>query len=143
MVRPLRAEVLRPGRPVQDSVLPFDEDPRSRHLAVVVDGRVVSVGSLLPEAPPCAPERTDAWRIRGMATAAGVRGRGYGAQVLSTLLELAARSGGRLVWCNARATARSFYERAGFTATGEPFIAEGVEHIVMWRPLAATKDAHR
>jgi predicted GNAT family N-acyltransferase len=128
---------------VQDSVLPFDEDPRSRHLAVVVDGRVVSVGSLLPEAPPSAPERADAWRIRGMATAAGLRGRGYGTQVLSALLELAARSGGRLVWCNARTAARPFYERAGFSATGEPFVAEGVEHIVMWRPLAMTSDDHR
>ncbi len=135
MVRPLRAEVLRPGRPSDASVLPFDEDPRARHLAVVIDGRVVSVGSLLPEAPPWDPALTDAWRIRGMATVAEERGRGHGGHVLAALLELATQAGGRLVWCNARTAARPFYERAGFTATGEVFLAEGVEHIAMWREL--------
>ncbi len=135
VVRPLRGEVLRAGRPPEASVLPADEDPRSHHLAVEVDGRVVSVGSVLPLPPPWAPERTDAWRIRGMATRDGQRGRGHGGQILLGLLEAVTAAGGHLVWCEARVGAVRFYERAGFATVGERFVAEGVEHIAMWREI--------
>jgi GNAT superfamily N-acetyltransferase len=134
-VRPLRGAVLRPGRPPEASVLPGDDHPLSRHAAIIVDGAPVSVGSILPEAPPWEPELQGAWRLRGMATRDGMRSGGLGSAVLGALLEHARRQDGRFIWCAARVGAQPFYERFGFSTRGDRFMTEGVEHIHMWRNL--------
>ena len=131
LVRPLRQSVLRPGRPVEESVFPGDDDPRTVHVGARLDrgGDVVAVGSLLAEAPPWpVPDEvaTRCWRIRGMATRPDLRGQGVGAAVLHELLRRAELAGGALVWCNARVPALSFYARAGFTPVGAPFEAPGI-----------------
>ena len=148
LVRPLRQVVLRPGRPVEESEYPGDDHPLARHVAARLGhhGEVVSVGSLLPEAPPWPvpglPDEArsgggDARRIRGMATREGLRGRGWGRLVLDQLLEAAAAQGAMVVWCNARTGAVPFYRRAGFAAVGEPFDLAGIgEHLAMVRTLA-------
>ncbi len=135
VVRELRGEVLRAGRPPEASVMPDDDHPLSRHVGVYVDGELVSVGSVLPQVPPWAPDRAPGWRIRGMATREGHRGLGLGNTVLSDLIDYARSMGGTVIWCHARIGARRFYARAGFVPRGEVFVAEGVEHIIMWRPL--------
>ncbi|MGH8995739.1 MAG: GNAT family N-acetyltransferase, partial [Acidimicrobiales bacterium] len=101
-VRPVRMEVLRPGQPPEASVMPKDDHPLAHHVAVSVDGEVVSVGTIMPDSPPWDADRADAWRIRGMATRAGFRGRQLGGAVLADLVAWAADHGGTLVWCNAR-----------------------------------------
>lgn len=113
----------------------LDDDPRSRHLALSIDGRVVAVGSVLPEPPPWSEERQGAWRIRGMATKEGSRSLGYGGLVLRGLLEYAVSAGATLIWCDARLPAVPFYERLGFSTVGEVFVREGVEHRSMEREL--------
>jgi len=135
VVRPVRGEVLRAGRPLHTSVMPLDDHEDSRHLAVFMDDEVVSVGSILPGAPPWEPDAEGAWRVRGMATREGHRSRGYGEAVLAGLLRHARDRDGRLVWCAARLGATNFYARAGFETEGELFVTDDVEHIHMWRPL--------
>jgi predicted GNAT family N-acyltransferase len=135
VVHPLRMAVLRPGRPPGSSVYAGDDDPRARHVAVFSGDDAVSVGTVFPDAAPWAPERTEAWRVRGMATAEGLRGRGFGHSVLRALIEHAEVSGGRFLWCEARIGAPRFYERSGFVTEGEPFVLEGIDHIHMWRDL--------
>jgi len=147
LVRPLRHAVLRPGRPADESVYPGDDDAGSAHAAVrrPRGDVVVAVGTVLPSAPweavagdaggPEGPAPgVPAWRIRGMATAAGHRGGGLGTMVLGTLLAHVAAHGGGLVWCNARAGARALYQRAGFAADGDAFdLPEIGPHVRMWR----------
>ena len=137
VVRPLRGEVLRAGRPPEASVLPGDDHPLARHVAVSVGGQVVSVGSVLPEPPPWDLGRQAAWRIRGMATRDGHRGRGLGHEVLTDLIDHARARGGAVIWCSARTPARGFYARSGFVPVGEAFVTEGVDHVHMWRDLGA------
>jgi len=134
-VHPLRMAVLRPGRPPGSSAYAGDDDPSARHVAVYLGTEVVSVGSVFPDVAPWAPERTEAWRVRGMATREDVRGRGLGQLVLSALIDHARANGGRFIWCEARVGAPGFYERSGFIIEGEPFILEDIEHIHMWRDL--------
>lgn len=134
-VHPLRMAVLRPGRPSGASAYQGDDDPRACHVAVHVGTEVVSVGTVFPDGAPWAPDRTDAWRVRGMATRDDRRGRGYGRLVLDALIEHATANGGRFLWCEARIGAPRFYERAGFVTEGEPFLLEDIEHIHMWRDL--------
>jgi GNAT superfamily N-acetyltransferase len=134
---PLRQQVLRPYQDLADLVLPGDDDPSSAHVAVRDDGgRVVATGTVRREAPPWAPGRGDAWRLRGMATAPGHRGRGVGAAVLAELLDHVAGHGGGLVWCNARLPARRFYERAGFVVRGDEWDDPDIgPHVAMHRDL--------
>jgi GNAT superfamily N-acetyltransferase len=145
VVRPLRREVLRPHQPLEMSVYPGDDDPRSAHAAVRrrVDGEVLAVGTVLPDPPPWEPRRPDGWRIRGMATRGEARGRGLGASVLAALLDHVAARGGGLVWCNARVPAETLYARAGFMSRGQVFDIAGIgPHIHMWRTVSAEHQAH-
>ena len=134
VVRPLRAAVLRPGRPLADAVFGCDDHPDAAHFAAYADGQVVGVASVAPEDLPDEP---GGWRLRGMAVAETHQGHGTGAALLLAVVEHAARLGGATVWCNARTTAIGFYERHGFVPYGPEFVAEdtGIPHVPMRRDL--------
>jgi GNAT superfamily N-acetyltransferase len=134
---PLRKRVLRSHQEGEAVVLPGDDDPRAAHVGARDEtGRVVGVASVMPERCPWAPERPDAWRLRGMATAEGLRGAGIGTRLLRAAVDHVDAEGGTLVWCNARVGALAFYEREGFTAAGERYEdPELGPHVPMQRDL--------
>src|SRR5271163_2231048 len=82
LVRPLRAEVLRPGQPREQLIFAGDNAPETLHAAVAVDGRIVGVASVMREPYRHDPLPGD-WRVRGMATSFEARGRGIGAALLA------------------------------------------------------------
>lgn len=133
---PLRARVLRAGAPPESVHLPVDDRPdTAAFAATTTDGTVVGTAIVFPEACPWLPGPR-AWRLRGMATAEGRRGRGIGARVLDAVLAHVAAGGGEVVWCNARTPARRFYERAGFAVHGDPWDDPEIgPHVAMWRRL--------
>jgi predicted GNAT family N-acyltransferase len=139
VIRPLRAAVLRAGRPWSESVYPKDELATTVHLAALSAADVVvgcSTWFADPWTSPEAPAGELAWRLRGMATAPGVRGTGVGGRLLAAGLSVAREAGAGYVWCQARAAVQGFYERQGFRAVGGIFLAaHGVEHVEMWTPL--------
>jgi len=135
----LRQSVLRPHQSVAEMRLAGDEDPATVHLgAVDGTGEVVATVRLQPATCPWFPLRADAWQLRGMATAAHVRGRGIGAELIDNAVRHVCERGGGLLWCNARVTAEAFYVRNGFMATDrrwdEPVIGP---HVGMVREVAA------
>lgn len=135
VVRPLRAEVLRPGRPSAELIYPGDEAPDTLHAAVLLDGEVVGVASVMRYPHPRAPLADD-WRIRGMASRPELRGRGIGAALLASCEAHGRGHDGVRIWCNARAGARGFYERGGFSVEGECFEIAGIgPHHLMVKPL--------
>jgi GNAT superfamily N-acetyltransferase len=118
--RPIRHAVLRPGRPVAEAVFGGDDDPRSIHLGAFLGERLLGVASLTRTPyPPDGHERD--WQLRGLAVVGEARGRGVGGELLERAIDLAAREEGRVLWCNGRTTARTFYERHGMEAQGEEF----------------------
>ncbi len=119
-VMPLRSEVLRAGQPREAAEFAGDDQPDTLHLAVFDGADIVGVASVLREVLPAMPS-ADAWRIRGMASAPDMRGRGIGSALLASCERHAREQGATLLWCNARVRARSLYERAGMTVLGEPF----------------------
>lgn len=157
----LRWEVLRPGLPRESAKFPGDALSGAFHIAAydadaddgaVQDagaggpdaagteaagpgaGTVLGCGSFFPE--PCPGMAGSAYRIRGMASDARVRGQGYGAAVLLAGTQEARARGARLMWCNGRTGARGFYERYGYTVAGDEFVIEGVgPHFVFVREL--------
>jgi GNAT superfamily N-acetyltransferase len=124
--RPLRHEVLRPHETIE--ALAAHESGDAYAVGVFDGKRLISVGLIAPDG------QAGSWRIRGMATAPGERGRGAGSAVLDALLAHAVAGGASRVWCNARTPALSLYERAGFRAISDEFqIAEIGPHFVMER----------
>jgi ribosomal protein S18 acetylase RimI-like enzyme len=111
--RELRQVVLRPHETVE--AMAFGEASGAFAVGAFLGEELVSVGIIAPDGEP------GGWRIRGMATAPGARGRGAGSGVLEALLGHAHAAGARRIWCNARTPARRFYERAGFRVTSEEF----------------------
>jgi GNAT superfamily N-acetyltransferase len=124
-IRPLRHEILRPGRPFDTTLWDHDHDPDTLHLAAFQDDAITGIATLFPEAPPGEPcENT--WRLRGMAVRE-TRQRGGIGRALCDAAAIAAREkGGQILWCNARSHARAFYERCGFTSHGPEFHIEGI-----------------
>ena len=125
-VRPLRMRILRAGRPAPESVYPYDELPDTLHVAAVVDKQVVGCATVFPESLDGNP---DAWRLRGMAVDEAWQGKGVGSAVMERVRHELVTRGVRLLWCNARTPAVSFYRRHGWDTVGEEFLAErGIPH---------------
>lgn len=129
---PLRQRVLRPGRPLSECVFDGDDRADTIHFGVEFEGALVGIASLYREPPPYEPHETrepsepsetrdPSFRLRGMATADEVRGRGFGKALVRACLDHVARLGGGLFWCNARTAAAGFYEALGLRVRGEPF----------------------
>jgi predicted GNAT family N-acyltransferase len=134
---PLRAAVLRSGRPVQDAILPGDDAEQTIHLGAFADGQLVAVASLFHEPPPL-ESNSSAWRLRGMAVSPPAQGKGYGRALLQACFNHVAAQGGTVLWCNARATAKGFYLSCGFEVQGEEFEIPGIgPHFVMLRCINA------
>lgn len=132
---PLIHKVLRPHQAWAE-VVRIGATPGAVGLAAYLDDRVVGTAILSPETFPGDPDRAGTWRLRGMATAPELQGQGVGSRVLRTAVDLVASSGGTLIWCNARVSALGFYQRAGFTATGDPWDEPGIgPHVRMSRPV--------
>ena len=135
VVRPLRHAVLRPRETLADMAWPGDDDPATLHVAVLDGEEAVAVATITPDAHPKDPRAGD-WRVRGMATAAGARGRGHGTALLDRCLVHARREGAARVWCHARLRARGLYARAGFREEAGPFELEHIgPHVLMSRSV--------
>jgi predicted GNAT family N-acyltransferase len=90
-------------------------------------GRVVATGRLI--------ERDGVAVIGRMATDPSVRGQGHGAAVLLELQRQAADRGHPAIELHAQATARGFYERAGYVAVSGEYVEAGIVHVTMRREL--------
>lgn len=122
--RALRQAVLRPHQGLDE--LAAHETAGTFAVGVHDGATLISVGFVAPEGEP------GAWRVRGMATTPSARGRGAGAAVLEALVRHATEQGATRIWCNARISARSLYERAGFEVVSDEFeLPEIGPHVVM------------
>ena len=135
--RPLRAAVLRPNRPLADSIYPTDDDAETLHMGGYVDGELVTVATVFPDPlPESGMSDGRAWRLRGMGTRPDMQHRGYGRAVLEKCIEHVRAEGGTLFWCNARSDAVEFYRTLGFETLGEEQrTPHGTPFIRMLRPL--------
>jgi GNAT superfamily N-acetyltransferase len=128
----LRHAVLRPGRPLERAWFDGDDDPTTVHVAALQAEVVVGCATVMRR--PF--EGEDAAHLRGMATRHGHEGRGVGTAVLSAVEAAAQEWGVAIAWCNARTSARAFYERAGWTAVTPEFdIPDVGPHVRMTRRL--------
>jgi predicted GNAT family N-acyltransferase len=110
---------------------PLDRDPydfNADHVVAWDDGRLVGTGRIV---------RLDARtaQVGRMAVVADQRERGVGALVLEALERMAAMRGLRELIVHSQLAAEQFYRNRGFTREGEPFVDQGVPHVLMRKLL--------
>lgn len=97
-------------------------------VAVQEDGRIAGTCRVLIEEGVA--------RFARLAVRPDCRGRGLGAALLLEAEREAHGAGASRVVLHAQTRALSLYERAGYTAVGEPFEEEGIEHLTMEKAVA-------
>ncbi len=117
----VRRQVMYPQEEISYVQLP--EDNSGKHLGLYIGNKLVSIVSLF--------EQGNDIQFRKFATLADEQGKGYGSQLLDHVMQRASTEGKQLIWCNARVSATSFYERFGMHATGESWWKKGIEFIKM------------
>lgn len=132
--RPLRHAILRPHQPAERLIYPGDDTPESFHAGAFLNGRLVGIASVTPNAHAGAGWPAP-WQLRGMAAVPEVRGRGYGRALIAACLAHIAAHGGRTLWCNGRTSAIPFYRALGFATYGEEFVSDTGPHYVLWRAV--------
>lgn len=102
--------------------LEWDEmDALSLH-AVAYDqaGQPIGTGRLLPDG-----------HIGRMAVSKTLRGQGIGGAVLTALMQQAWARGEQEIVLHAQTSVEAFYQRFGFSRTGEEFSEAGIPHVRM------------
>ncbi len=122
---PLRHSILRPHQPIEEMAYPFDDEEGSRHFGAFMNGELIGVASIYPEAQDGQMAKGH-WRIRGMAVDTSLQGKGVGRQLVQACLNYANEKSAQTVWCNARTPAIGFYLSLGFNKVGEEFEIEGI-----------------
>jgi ribosomal protein S18 acetylase RimI-like enzyme len=121
--RELRYEVLRKplGLGMGAEELPFERE--SFHLVAIRDGRPIGCLLFKPEGKT--------GRIYQMAVDEKFRRQGIGSRMLAKMEEHLRDKGFTSAYLHARHHAVSFYEKNGYSVSGEPFIEVGIEHRLM------------
>lgn len=81
------------------------------------------------------PVNDEVIKLRQMATATAVQGKGLGKILVATAEETALDRGYKEVVLHARTNARGFYEKLGYQAFGEEFTEVTIPHIAMKKRL--------
>ncbi len=139
----IRRQVLWPNDPPETIQRLGDEAAGTRHVGGFWEGQLVSIATVILDAPPDQYQPT-AWRLRAVATLPEFQGRGIGKVVILHCIGYASGQGGTLLWCNARPNAVGFYERLGFQIEGD--LQAGLGHgprYYMWRSLPLSDGGDR
>ncbi len=121
----LRRDVLYPNESLQAVKVDHDED--GLHFGVFDQGQLVTVVSLFPG--------NGSAQFRKLATAPAAQGKGFGKAILAHLVDICKKENIKLLWCNARDTAVTFYDRLGYTKKGDYFVKGGINFVRMELPL--------
>ena len=135
--QPIREQVF-----IQEQAVPVTEewdelDAQSRHAIAWRPARheldqpqAIGTARLLPSRL-LTPFNERHSSIGRMAVLPPWRGRGVGRQLLQTLMAEACQRGDDVVNLHAQLHAVPFYQQAGFSIVGEPFMEAGIAHVAM------------
>lgn len=122
----VRHPVLRIGRPLKECAFKFDNHPESLHLGIELNGQIISVISALPFECDNFPG-VKAMRLRGVATLTKYQKKGLASKLVIEVEErLLKLKNIKLIWLNARISAKKFYETLGYKNIGETFNIKGI-----------------
>lgn len=122
---PIRQKVMWPTKPI--NFVKLKEDEIGKHYGLFMEEELISVVSLFI--------KKDNAQFRKFATLEKMQRKGYGGKLLSFLFEQANQAGVNRIWCNARKSKVSFYEKFGMCETNEQFEKEGISYVIMEKLL--------
>lgn len=128
----LRRRVLRTPLGLDYTPQQLAKEQADLHIAAYLNGRLVGCGVLT-----AVDVSGGVGQLRQMAVDPDWQRRGIGAQIVAFAEKLAAERGYREIVLHARETARPFYERSGFVATGETFMEVTLPHRKMVKRLGS------
>ena len=116
----LRSAVLRPDVAKIAAGLAYYEDDGAVHFGAYLKGTLIAVATFTPFAE--SGERDlESYQLRGAATHSNFQGQGVGQTMIGAGIGECFRRGASSIWCDGRSSAKTFYERLGFTPVGEEF----------------------
>jgi predicted GNAT family N-acyltransferase len=110
----------------------FDEDlsdDAKDHIIVAMEGENI-IGCVMLH-----PKNKEVIKLRQMATAVSVQGKGLGRILVANAEETAVENGYTQIVLHARISARGFYEKLGYQPFGAEFTEVGIPHIAMQKSL--------
>ncbi|WP_276504999.1 GNAT family N-acetyltransferase [Terrimonas pollutisoli] len=121
----LRQQVMYPKETLE--FVKLEDDALGIHLGLYQDDRLLSVISLF--------ERDRVVQFRKFATITNEQGKGHGTKLLQYVMDWAIENEKKTIWCNARLSATSLYEKFGMQQTGKSWEKYGIEFIKMQKQL--------
>jgi predicted GNAT family N-acyltransferase len=74
-------------------------------------------------------------KLRQMAVAENYRGRGIGRALLNAVEAAMKELGVDVIELSARVAAEGFYQKLGYQGSGDPYLEQGIPHILMHKQL--------
>lgn len=121
----MRKDVMYPSFTIEQVKLKDDEE--GLHLGLYNNSELISVISVFV--------RNDVMQFRKFATKEQYQNKGYGTLLLQHIMTMAVQEHCNVIWCNARTSAKKFYEKFGMCITGETWLQDGHEFIKMEKQL--------
>ncbi|RAJ87642.1 phosphoribosylformimino-5-aminoimidazole carboxamide ribotide isomerase [Chitinophaga dinghuensis] len=122
----LRRDVLYPNESLAAVMVEGDDD--GLHFGVYEGTQLVTVVSLFIKGPEA--------QFRKLATLPACQGRGYAKAILAHVSDICLHHGVKTLWCHARESAATFYNRLGYSKVGDYFTKNGIVFVKMQIPLA-------
>lgn len=122
----IRQQVLYPKETLE--FVKLEDDAFGTHLGLYQDDRLLCIISLF--------EKDEAIQFRKFATITSEQGKGYGTRLLQYVMDWALENKKKkAIWCNARLSATSLYEKFGMEQTGNSWEKYGIEFIKMQKQM--------
>jgi len=127
VTRRLRQQVLYPHLPIEQMLLP--EDEQGYHFGLYLENRLIGVLSLFMD------RLNHSAQLRKFAIEKTYQCKGYGSSLLQYVSNFARQEQIQTVWCNARVEAKTFYIRNRFKQSGAIFNKNGIFYVRMKKTI--------
>ncbi|WP_290792024.1 GNAT family N-acetyltransferase [Flavihumibacter sp. UBA7668] len=124
----IRQEVMYPGKSIELANVQGDET--AIHWGLQINNKTVSVISLFDS-----EKYGKSLQFRKFATLTIEQGKGYGTMLLNAVVDYAVEKRYQAVWCNARLTALSWYQKFGFQQEGHVWNKNGIDYIILYKHI--------
>jgi len=130
----LRIKILRKGI-AQNYIFKEDYSPSSFHLGAFTEAKCIGIASFIEKEHPHFGYKKS-YQLRGMAIEQNQQKKGIGKQLLEKSIAILQEKKTKILWCNAREVAVSFYKKQDFSIVGKAFDIPTIGmHYLMYKKI--------
>jgi GNAT superfamily N-acetyltransferase len=129
----IRQAILRKGKPLESCIFHGDHSPNTFHFGLYLDEELIGVLSVFTN-HNTQFSQLNQLQLRGMAILENHQKKGYGKKLIQHIENYFVLNTETLLWFNARVNAVAFYEKLGYSKSGEVFVIDDIgPHFVMYK----------